>query len=94
MFKFVYLPTKISPLLFPYYFKNPGLHVVVMSLSLFNLKNSPLTLSFLKITFPWSSSIAQWVKYLALSLHWLRLWLWLGFNPWPRNFLVLSVHPK
>ena len=29
---------------------------------------------------------AQWVKGL--------LQLWLGFNPWPRNFHMLRVRPK
>ena len=30
------------------------------------------------------------VKDLALSLLWLRLLLWLGFSPWPRNLLHAS----
>ena len=32
--------------------------------------------------------LAQWVKDPALSLQWLRLLLWHGFDPWPRNFHV------
>ena len=38
--------------------------------------------------------VAQQVKDLA-SLLWLRLPLWRGFNPWPRNFhMQLSVKTK
>ena len=37
----------------------------------------------------WGSSlVAQWVKELALSL------LWLGFDPWLRNFCVLQAWQK
>ena len=32
-----------------------------------------------------SSLVAQWVKDPALSLLWLWLLLWQGFNPWPGN---------
>ena len=38
--------------------------------------------------------MAQWVKDLALSLLWLWLLLWLGFDPWPGNFHMLQVWPK
>ena len=38
--------------------------------------------------------MAQRVKELALSLLWLRLQLWCGFNPWPWNFCILWVQPK
>ena len=34
------------------------------------------------------------VKDLALSLLWLRLLLWLGFNPWPLNFHMLRAWPN
>ena len=37
------------------------------------------------------SLVAQQVKDLVLSLQWLKLLLWLGFNPWPGNFHVLWV---
>ena len=33
--------------------------------------------------------VAQWVKDPALSLQRLRLLLWYGFDPWPRNFYML-----
>ena len=32
---------------------------------------------------PWSSLVAQQVKYLVLSLLWLGLLLWCGFHHWP-----------
>lgn len=32
--------------------------------------------------------VAQRVKDPALSLHWLRLLLWLEFNPWPGSFYM------
>ena len=38
--------------------------------------------------------VAQWVKDLALSLLWLKLLLWLGFDLWPGNFHMLRAHPK
>ena len=38
--------------------------------------------------------MAQWVKDLVLSLQWLGLLLWCGFDPWPRNFHMLEVQPK
>ena len=31
--------------------------------------------------------MAQWFKDLALSLLWLRLLLWYGFDPWPQEIL-------
>ena len=34
------------------------------------------------------------VKDLALTLQWLWLLLWLGFNPWPGSFCILQVQPK
>ena len=37
--------------------------------------------------------MAQWVKYLVLSLQWLRSQLGLRFNPWPRNFHMPQVQP-
>ena len=42
----------------------------------------------------WSSLVAQRVKDLALSLMWLWLLLWCGFDPWPGNFHVLWAWPK
>ena len=41
-----------------------------------------------------SSLVAQWVKDMALSLEWLGSLLWLGFDPWPRNFHVSQAWPK
>ena len=38
--------------------------------------------------------MAQWVKDSVLSLLWLGLLLWHGFDPWPRNFHVPQVQPK
>ena len=38
--------------------------------------------------------MAQQVKGPALSLLWLRLLLWLGFDPWPRNFCMLQAGQK
>ena len=37
---------------------------------------------------------AQWVKALVLLQLWHRSLLWLGFDPWPRNFHMLWVQPK
>ena len=37
---------------------------------------------------PGSSLVAQEAKDPRLSLLWLWLLLWLGFNPWPRNLCV------
>ena len=37
--------------------------------------------------------MAQWIKDLV-SLQWLGLQLWHGFNPWPGNFRMLRVQPK
>ena len=47
-----------------------------------------------KIFFLGSSLMAQRVKDLALALQRLRLLLWYGFDPWPRNFHMLWVWPK
>ena len=33
-----------------------------------------------------SSLVMQWVKDSALSLQWLGMLLWWGFDPWPGNF--------
>ena len=38
--------------------------------------------------------MAQWVKDSVLSLQWLRLLLWLGFNLWPRKFRILQCGQK
>ena len=38
--------------------------------------------------------MAQWVKDLVLSLQWLRLLLWCGPHPWPRNFCMPWVRTK
>ena len=38
--------------------------------------------------------MAQLVKDLALSLQWLGLMLWCGFDLWPRNVHVLQAQPK
>ena len=38
--------------------------------------------------------MAHQVKDPALSLLWLRLQLWCGFNPWPRNFCMPWVSLK
>ena len=38
--------------------------------------------------------MAQRIKDLVLSLQWLRLLLWSGFNPWHRNFCMPTVGPK
>ena len=38
--------------------------------------------------------VAQQVKDSVLSLQWLRLLLWHGFDPWPGNFHVPWVWPK
>ena len=42
-------------------------------------------MGYLKIA-KWSSLVVQWVKDPAGSLQQLRLPLWCGFDPWPRNF--------
>lgn len=34
----------------------------------------------------WSSLVSHQVKDLVLSLQWLRLLPWVGFDPWPGNF--------
>ena len=41
-----------------------------------------------------SSLVAQWVKDPALSLLWLWLQLWHGFDPWPRNFCMPQAQPE
>ena len=41
----------------------------------------------------WSSLVAQLVKDLVLSLLWLWLQLWHGFNLWPGNFCMSQVYP-
>ena len=38
--------------------------------------------------------MAQLVKDLALSLLWVWLMLWRGFDHWPRNFGMLKVWSK
>ena len=38
--------------------------------------------------------MAEWVKDLELLQLWHRSKLWLGFDPWPRNFHVPWVQPK
>ena len=42
----------------------------------------------------WSSLVAQWAKDPVLSLLWLWLLLWHGFDPWPGNFCMLQAGPK
>ena len=43
----------------------------------------------------WSSLVVQWVSDPALSLQQqLGLLLWLGFDPWPKNFHILLVWSK
>ena len=41
-----------------------------------------------------SRHVVQWVKDLAVSLLWLWLQLWCGFDPWPRNLHMLEVWKK
>ena len=38
--------------------------------------------------------MVQWVMDLALSLLWLGLLLWRGFDPWPWTFCMLQAWPK
>lgn len=38
-----------------------------------------------------SSPVVQWVQDLVLSLQWLSLKLWQGFDPWPWNFMCLDA---
>ena len=38
--------------------------------------------------------VEQGVKDPVLSLQWLRLLLWHGFDPWPRNFYMPQVWPE
>ena len=42
----------------------------------------------------WNPLMVQWVIDLALSLQWLELLLWHGFDPWPRSFHVPRVQQK
>ena len=58
----------------------------------FFLKKADRTI--LKNDYTWSSHVAQQVKILALSLKLLRLQLWCGFDPWPRNFHMLWAQPN
>ena len=48
----------------------------------------------MKISKGGSSLVAQRVKDPALSRKQLRLLLWHRFDPWPRNFHMLWVHPE
>ena len=48
----------------------------------------------LKMKLYWSSPVAQWVKDLASSLPWLRLFLQHRFNLWPRDFHTLQLWLK
>ena len=41
-----------------------------------------------------SSHVAQWIKDPALSLQWLKLLLWHGFDLWPRDFCKLWLPQK
>ena len=54
--------------------------------------SGPVEFVFKKIELFGSSLPAQWVTDLAWSL--LRLWLYLQFNPWPRNFHMPQAPPK
>ena len=56
-------------------------------------KHVPLTNSDQE-TEHWSSLMVQGVKDLTLSLQWLMLLLWLGFDPWPSNSHMLQAWPK
>ena len=38
--------------------------------------------------------MVQWVKHLTLSLQWLRLLKWRGFDPWPGELPHAVVQPK
>ena len=48
---------------------------------------------FIIVKIPQSSLVAQWVKDL-MSLQQIRLLLWCGFDPWPRNFYRPQAWPK
>lgn len=39
-------------------------------------------------------AVVQWVQNPSLSLQWVRLLLWHGFDPWPRHFCMSRVWPK
>ena len=48
---------------------------------------------------PWKTHLSefpcgQWVNDPVLLLQWLGLLLWLGFDPWPRNFHIPWAWPK
>ena len=49
---------------------------------------------FLQKTSLESSVMVQWVRDLVLSLPWLGLLLWHGFDPWLMNFCVPLMWPK
>ena len=38
--------------------------------------------------------MAKRLKDLALSLQWLGLLVWLGFDPWPKNFHMPQLWPN
>ena len=38
--------------------------------------------------------LVQWVKDLTSSLQWLELVLWVGFDPWPKNFHIWQAWQK
>ena len=38
--------------------------------------------------------MAQQVKDPALSLPWLRMLLWCGFDSWPGNFCIMQAQTK
>lgn len=61
-------------------------------------ESEALTLSRLNFNFkkcpPLGFLVTQLVKDSAWSLEQLRSLLWLGFNPWSRNFRVLQMWPK
>ena len=60
--------------------------------------NSPKILNLsdlgnvIKILMLGSSHVAQWVKYLVLSLQWFRLQPWCEFSPRLGNLCMLWVH--
>ena len=49
--------------------------------------------AFVKIS-QWSSCVAQWIKYLVLSLQWLGSLMCHGFSLGPGLFHMLQVQPK
>ena len=48
----------------------------------------------LRIKWVRSSLVAQGIKDLVLSLRWLGLLLWHGFDPWPGNICMWWVWPE